>query len=131
MLHFDHSLWILGLVWRSELVLDARNGPSRRDDKHLSRLCPERRKVSKASREPRDARVCSWLGRNVQGHMHKTVRRAFSSLDGGYSGCSWCIFSATRQLADQQVNDEDRKMLRLEANTWDLLQRVYELVSLL
>ncbi|CAG7850613.1 SubName: Full=Related to nucleoporin {ECO:0000313/EMBL:CCA72167.1} [Serendipita indica DSM 11827] len=37
-----------------------------------------------------------------------------------------CTRRATRQLADQRLTDEDRKMLRLEANTWDLLQRVYE-----
>jgi hypothetical protein len=35
---------------------------------------------------------------------------------------------ATRHLADQSLTDQDRKMLLLEANTWELLQRVYECV---
>ncbi|PVG02472.1 hypothetical protein CPB86DRAFT_697475 [Serendipita vermifera] len=37
-----------------------------------------------------------------------------------------CLRRATRLLADQSLTDQDRKMLLLEANTWELLQRVYE-----
>lgn len=37
-----------------------------------------------------------------------------------------CTRRATRKLPDQELTDEDRRMLKLEANTWELLQRVYD-----
>ncbi|KAG8826499.1 Nucleoporin nup84 [Serendipita sp. 401] len=37
-----------------------------------------------------------------------------------------CIRRATRRHSGQSLKDEDRRLLRLEAETWELLQRVYE-----
>ncbi|KAG8828928.1 hypothetical protein FRC18_009715 [Serendipita sp. 400] len=37
-----------------------------------------------------------------------------------------CIRRATRRHSGQSLKDEERRLLRLEAETWELLQRVYE-----
>jgi hypothetical protein len=65
--------------------------------------------------------------------MYKTVRDG-SKLTNDESLCPYThsffhFDRATRKLADQDLTEEDRRMLKLEANTWELLQRVYECVS--